>query len=46
MAAARRTLGAQTDEAAAERIESLTERMRAAEVKKIFSSDSPPQDVK
>jgi hypothetical protein len=46
MAAARRTLGAQTDMAAAERIESLTERMRAAEVNKIFSSDSAPQDVK
>jgi uncharacterized protein YegP (UPF0339 family) len=43
--AARRTLGSQTDMAAAEKIESITENMRAAEVNKIFPSNSQPQDA-
>jgi hypothetical protein len=42
MAAARRTLGDQADMATAEKIESITDNMRAAEVKKIFSSNSQP----
>lgn len=37
MSAAHRTLGSQADTAAAEKIESITDRMRAAEVNKIFS---------
>ena len=45
ISAARRTLGSQTDMAAAEKIESITENMRAAEVKKIFPSNSQPQDA-
>ncbi len=40
MAAARRTLGDQADMATAAKIESITESMRAAEVNKIFPSDS------
>ena len=40
MAAARRTLGDQADMATAEKIESITDSMRSAEVKKIFPSDS------
>ena len=45
ISAARRTLGSQTDMAAAEKIESITENMRAAEVNKIFPSNSQPQDA-
>jgi hypothetical protein len=45
MGAARRTLGDQTDVATAAKIESITASMRTAEVKKIFSSDSQPQDA-
>jgi hypothetical protein len=45
ISAARRTLGSQTDMAAAEKIESITENMRAAEVNKIFPSSAQPQDV-
>jgi hypothetical protein len=45
MSAAQRTLGSQTDMAAAQKIESLTDRMRAAEMNKIFSSDFQPQDA-
>lgn len=45
MAAARRTLGDQADMATAEKIESITDSMRAAEVKKIFSSNSQPQNA-
>ncbi len=45
MAAARRTLGDQTDMATAEKIGSITDSMRAAEVKKIFSSNSKPQNA-
>lgn len=45
MAAARRTLGDQTDMATAAKIESITESMRAAEVNKIFPSNSQPQDA-
>ena len=45
MGAARRTLGDQADTATAEKIESITETMRAAEVNKIFSSNSQPQDA-
>jgi len=43
--AARRTLGDQTDMETAAKIESITANMRTAEVKKIFSSDSQPQDA-
>jgi hypothetical protein len=45
ISAARRTLGSQTDMAAADKIESITENMRVAEVNKIFPSNSQPQDV-
>ena len=45
MGAARRTLGDQTDMATAAKIESITASMRTAEVKKIFSSDSQPQNA-
>ncbi len=45
MEAAQRTLGSQTDLAAAEKIESITETMRAAEVNKIFPSHSHAQDA-
>ena len=45
MQAAQRTLGSQTDMATAEKIESITETMRVAEVNKIFSSNSQPQDA-
>ena len=45
MGAARRTLGDQTDMATAAKIESITANMRTAEAKKIFSSDSQPQDA-
>ncbi len=45
MGAARRTLGDQTDMETAAKIESITANMRTAEVKKIFSSDSQPQDA-
>lgn len=45
MQAAQRTLGSQTDMATAEKIESITESMRAAEVNKIFLSNSQPQDA-
>ncbi len=45
MAAARRTLGDQTDMATAAKIESITESMRAAEVNKIFPSNSQSQDA-
>ncbi len=45
MQAAQRTLGSQSDSAAAEKIESITESMRAAEVNKIFPSSSRPQDA-
>jgi hypothetical protein len=45
MGAARRTLGDQTDMETAAKIESITASMRTAEVKKIFSSDSQPQDA-
>jgi uncharacterized protein YcbK (DUF882 family) len=45
MGAARRTLGDKTDMATAAKIESITANMRTAEVKKIFSSDSQPQDA-
>jgi hypothetical protein len=45
MGAARRTLGDQTDLETAAKIESITASMRTAEVKKIFSSDSQPQDA-
>jgi len=45
MGAARRTLGDQTDMTTAAKIESITANMRTAEVKKIFSSDSQPQDA-
>ena len=45
MGAARRTLGSQTDMATAEKIESITENMRAAEVNKIFPSSALPQDA-
>ena len=43
--AAQRTLGSQTDMATAEKIESITETMRAAEVNKIFPSNPQPQDA-
>jgi hypothetical protein len=42
MSAARRTLGEQADLATAEKIESITDSMRAAEVNKIFSSNAQP----
>ena len=45
MEAAQRTLGSQTDMATAEKIESITETMRAAEVNKIFPSNPQPQDA-
>ena len=45
MKAAQRTLGSQTDMATAGKIESITETMRAAEVNKIFPSNSQPQDA-
>jgi hypothetical protein len=45
MGAARRTLGDQTDMETAAKIESITASMRTAEVKKIFSSDSQPQNA-
>ena len=45
MSAAHRTLGSQADTATAEKIESITDRMRAAEVKKIFSANSQLQDA-
>ena len=45
MEAAQRTLGSQTDLATAEKIESITETMRASEVNKIFPSNSQPQDA-
>jgi hypothetical protein len=45
MGAARRTLGDQTDMETAAKIESITANMRTAEVKKIFSSDSQPQNA-
>jgi hypothetical protein len=45
MSAAHRTLGSQTDMTTAEKIESITENMRAAEVKKTFSANSQPQDA-
>jgi hypothetical protein len=45
MGAARRTLGDQTDMAAAAKIESISAHIRTAEAKKIFSSDSQPQDA-
>jgi hypothetical protein len=45
ISAARRTLGSQTDMAAADKIESITENMRVAEVNKIFPSNSQPQDA-
>ena len=45
MGAARRTLGDQTDMATAEKIESLTASMRAAEVKRLFPSDHQPEDA-
>jgi hypothetical protein len=45
MSAAHRTLGSQTDTARAEKIESINENMRAAEVNEIFLSNSQPQDV-
>ncbi len=42
MNAAQRTLGSQTDVETAAKIESITENMRAAEVKKIYSSEPRP----
>ena len=45
MGAAQRTLGNQTDLATAEKIESITETIRASEVNKIFPSNSQPQDA-
>lgn len=45
MGAAQRTLGSQTDLATAEKIESITETMRASEVNRIFPSNSQPQDA-
>jgi hypothetical protein len=45
MSAAHRTLGSQTDTATAEKIESITESMRAAEANKIFSANLQPQDA-
>ena len=45
MEAARRTLGGQTDVATAEKIESITENMRAAEVNKIFPSNAQSQNA-
>ena len=45
MGAAQRTLGSQTDMATAEKIESITDSMRAAEVNKIFPSNSQSQDA-
>jgi hypothetical protein len=45
MSAARRTLGSQTDMVTAEKIESITENMRAAEVNNIFPASSQPQDA-
>ena len=45
MGAARRTLGSQTDLTTAEKIESITENMRAAEVNSIFSTSPSPQDA-
>jgi hypothetical protein len=45
MEAARRTLGSQTDVATAEKIESITENMRAAEVNKIFPSTAQSQNA-
>jgi hypothetical protein len=45
MSAAHRTLGSQADTATAEKIESITDRMRAAEVSKLFSANSQPQDA-
>ena len=45
MSAARRTLGSQTDMVTAEKIESITENMRAAEVSNIFPGNSQPQDA-
>jgi hypothetical protein len=45
MSAARRTLGSQTDMVTAEKIESITENMRAAEASNIFPGNSQPQDA-
>ena len=45
MSAAHRTLGSQADRATAEKIESITENMRAAEVNTIFPANSQPQDA-
>jgi len=45
MSAARRTLGSQTDMVTAEKIESITENMRAAEVNNIFPASIQPQDA-
>ena len=45
MSAAHRTLGSQADRATAEQIELITDNMRAAEVNKIFSAHSQPQDA-
>mgnify|MGYP001813304955 FL=1 len=45
MSAAHRTLGSQADMATAEKIESITENMRAAEVNTIFPANSQPQDA-
>ncbi len=45
MSAAHRTLGSQADTETAAKIESITQNMRAAEVNKIFSANSQPQDA-
>ena len=45
MSAAHRTLGSQADTATAEKIEAITENMRAAEVSNIFPTNSQPQDA-
>ena len=45
MSAAHRTLGSQADMATAEKIESITENMRAAEVNTIFPANSQPQNA-
>ena len=45
MSAAHRTLGSQADTATAEKIEAMTDSMRAAEVNKIFSENSQHQNA-
>ena len=45
MGAAQRTLGDKSDTATAEKIESITASMRAAELNNIFPTESQPQDA-